>query len=329
MSNADRIMRCTIRPEEAGRPLLSFLTARFPYHTEEQWRALVGAGAIMINDLLVAPERVLQEKDVLRYYPAERPEREVDRAVTVLYDDADILVVGKTGNLPVHPAGNYFKNTLWWLLKEKYGITNPGIINRLDRETSGVTLIAKNPQADKLCRGQFAARSVTKKYTVFVEGAFGGPVHARGYITSGATAVIRKKQRFEPAAGELPEPGREAEWADTQFTLLERRGAISVVEAVPHTGRLHQIRATLGALGFPVVGDKMYGLDEGIFPRFIDDQMTQADLVKMRISRQALHASELVFCHPATGGTMVITAPLPPDMKALLCEGAPPESAKL
>ncbi|HNW45196.1 MAG TPA: RluA family pseudouridine synthase [Elusimicrobiales bacterium] len=318
MSHADRIMRCTIRPEEAGRSLLSFLEARFPYRTGEEWRGLVGAGAIMLNDEPVAPERVLAEKDVLRYYPADKPERGVDRNVTVLYDDADIIVVGKTGNLPVHPAGNYFKNTLWWILKEQLGVASPGIINRLDRETSGVTLIAKNPRANKSCREQFTARKVTKKYTVFVEGAFGAPVRARGYITAGPTSVIRKKQRFEPAACESPEPGREAQWAETQFTLLERRGAVSVLEAVPHTGRLHQIRATLLALGWPVVGDKMYGLDEGVFPRFLEDLLTPADAALMRLGRQALHASELTFRHPATGAPLTITAPLPPDMRALL-----------
>jgi len=318
MSNADRIMRCTIRPEEAGRTLISFLAERFSYRTERDWRALVGAGAIMINDELVAPERLLREKDVLRYYPADKPEREVDRGVTVLYDDADIIVVNKPGNLPVHPAGNYFKNTLWWLLKERHGVAVPGIINRLDRETSGVTLIARNPAANKICRAQFTARSVTKKYTVIVEGAFGEAVRARGYITGGATSVIRKKQRFEPSDSGLPAPGREADWADTQFTLLERRGPLSVVEAVPHTGRLHQIRATLLALGCPVVGDKMYGLDEGVFLRFLEDRLTPEDAVKMRLGRQALHASELTFRHPATGAELTIAAPLPPDMAELL-----------
>lgn len=317
MSNFDRVMRCTIRPEEAGGSLLAFLLKRFPFHTAEEWRGLVGAGVILINGGPAAPERALLEKDVLRYYPAELPERDVDTGVTVLYDDPEIIAVSKTGNLPVHPAGNYFKNTLWWLLKEKLGVAEPRMINRLDRETSGVVLVAKNPRAGKACGAQFTARSVLKKYTVFVEGAFGGPVHARGYMKAGPEFGVHKKQEFEPSDGETPAPGREAGWADTKFTLLERRGAISVVEAVPHTGRLHQLRATLLALGFPVVGDKVYGPDEGIFRRFLDDRLTPGDAVKLRLGRQALHASELTFSHPSTGERLTITAPLPPDLAGL------------
>ena len=99
--------------------------------------------------------------------------------------------------------------------------------------------------------------------------------------------------------------------------MRERRGGVSLLEAVPHTGRLHQIRATLSFLGCPVVGDKMYGLDEGIFLRFIEERTTPQDAAKMRLGRQALHASDLSFSHPSDGRPMVIAAPLPPDMRGL------------
>jgi len=318
MSDASRIMRCTISRQNAGGSLISFLSARFPYHTAEEWTRLAEGGTVLLNDAPPDHGRLLMEGDVVRYYPAEKPEAYVDTAVTVLHEDEDIILVDKTGNLPAHPAGKYFKNTLWWILIKRLHVPNPGIINRLDRETSGVTLIAKNPRADRICRRQFSERSITKKYTVFTEGTFQGPAHARGYIVPGSTSIMRKKQMFEHSELAAPEPGRENQWAETGFTLLEKRGGISVLEAIPHTGRLHQIRATLSALGYPVVGDKIYGLDEGVFPRFLEDKMTAEDAARMRMKRQALHASELTFRHPTGGQPMTITAPLPPDMAALL-----------
>lgn len=314
----DRIMRYTILPEHAGRTVSDFLGKRFPYHTAEEWGRFAGAGAVSVNDRTAGADLVLNENDVVGYCASGVTEPRVDEDITILYEDRDIIVVNKTGNLPVHPAGKYFKNTLWAILQDRFDVAEPSIINRLDRETSGVTLVARNSRAAEMCRRQFNCRSVMKKYTALVEGALEGPVHARGYIVNCADSAIRKKRRFEPASGPTPEPGREAEWADTKFASLERHGGVSLLEAVPHTGRLHQIRATLSFLGCPVVGDKMYGLDEGIFLRFIKEQVTPQDAAAMRIGRQALHASELGFSHPSDGHPMVVNAPLPPDMRGLL-----------
>jgi 23S rRNA pseudouridine955/2504/2580 synthase/23S rRNA pseudouridine1911/1915/1917 synthase len=314
----DRIMRYIILPEHTGRTVADFLGKRFPYHTVEEWGRFAGAGAVSVNDRPAGAGLVLNENDVIGYCAGGVTEPRVDEAITILYEDRDIIVVNKTGNLPVHPAGKYFKNTLWGILKDRFDVAEPSIINRLDRETSGVTLVAKNRRAADICRQQFNCRSVIKKYTALAEGVLERPVHARGYIVNCADSAIRKKRRFEPAGGELPEPGREAEWAETKFTPLERHGGLSVVEAVPHTGRLHQIRATLSFLGCPVAGDKMYGLDEGIFLRFIEERTTPQDAAKMRIGRQALHASELSFNHPSDGRPMAVAAPMPPDMRGLL-----------
>ncbi|OGR66881.1 MAG: hypothetical protein A2081_03160 [Elusimicrobia bacterium GWC2_61_19] len=311
-------MRYTVPRENAGVRLVPFLAARFPYNSPEEWARLAGGGAVRINDALPEPGRVLMEGDVIQYFPAAAPEPDVDTAVTVLYEDRDIILVNKSGDLPAHPAGRYFKNTLWWVLRERLNVAEPSIVNRLDRETSGVTLVARNARAALNCRRQFAARSVIKKYTVVIEGAFERAVRARGYIVQAKASAIRKKRQFEPSAEARPAPGREAEWAETLFTPLKSAGGLSVLEAVPHTGRLHQIRATLSALGCPVVGDKMYGLDELVFLRMIEGRLTPEDSIKMRLARQALHAGELTFLHPADGRPMTITAPLPADMVRLL-----------
>lgn len=317
LTGGERILRCVIRKENAGGPLISFLGARFPYHSPEEWARLAAAGAVRLNGDIPAPDRALAEGDIVQYFLADAPEPEVNTAVTVLYEDRDIVLVDKPGDLPAHPAGRYFKNTLWWLLRERLSVAEPSIINRLDRETSGVTLVAKNARAALACRRQFSERGVIKKYTAITEGAFERAVHARGYIVPAKTSAIRKKRQFEPSTEAGPAPGREAEWAETIFTPVKSAGGLSVLEARPHTGRLHQIRATLLFLGCPVVGDKMYGLDELIFLRMIEGRMTPEDPVKMRIARQALHAGELIFRHPADGRHMAVTAPLPPDMRGL------------
>jgi 23S rRNA pseudouridine955/2504/2580 synthase/23S rRNA pseudouridine1911/1915/1917 synthase len=311
-------MRCAVRPENAGGSLVSFLAAKYPYHSAEEWTRLAAEGRVLLNAAPPDPGRVLAAGDMVQYFPAEAPEPQSDLAVTVLYEDPDLIVINKTGDLPVHPAGRYFKNTLWWLLRERLNVPEPSIVNRLDRETSGVTLVAKTLRAARSCREQFNLRSVVKKYAALIEGSFEGPVHARGYIAPAAVSAVRKKQQFYPSDAAGPEAGREAQWAETLFTPVKRAGDISLVEALPHTGRLHQIRAMLLSLGRPVVGDKLYGLDETVFLRLAAGKMTLSDAARMRVGRQALHAGSLSFRHPADGRPMTITAPLPPDMLGLL-----------
>lgn len=317
MINGARRMSCTVGPAGAGLALSAFLSARFSYHTPEEWAALAGAGALLVNGEAAAPGRTLAAGDDVLYVPPYRPEPRVDREVKVLYEDACIMAVSKPGNLPAHPGGRYFRNTLWGVLKDDLDLAEPDIINRLDRETSGVTLVAKNRRAAAACRAQFEARSVVKFYTAFAEGDFEGPVRARGYIVPCSGSAIRKKRLFVPSASAGPEPGREADWADTALKPLRSAGGLTELDVRPYTGRLHQIRATLLALGRPLAGDKMYGLDEGIFLRFLADAMTSEDLARLRLGRQALHARELRFRHPEDGRPMRIEAPLPGDLAAL------------
>lgn len=328
MQGKERILRCAALPADSGLELAAFLAARFPYHGREGWAALAAAGALLVNGAAAGAGLVLCAGDEVRYVPPPRPEPPVDLSVGVLYEDADIMLVNKPGNLPAHPAGRYFNNTLWRVLKDRLGVPEPSIINRLDRETSGVVLVARHGRAADICRRQFDARAVTKKYTVFAEGDFPGPLRARGYIAPAAGAAVRKKMAFTRSALAAPEPGAESRWADTEFLPVERRGGFTVLEALPHTGRLHQLRATLLALGFPVTGDKVYGADETVFLRFLEDGLTAGDRARLRLPRQALHAAELSFRHPADGRPMTVRAPLPADMACLLAGAGGPLTKK-
>jgi len=316
----ERVLSCAVDSGRAGLTLSAFLASRFPYRSEPQWAAMAAAGAVLVNGGPAAAGMVLSAGYEVRYRPASAKEPPVDGRVAVLYEDADIMVVNKSGNLPVHPAGRYFRNTLWRILREELGVPEPSIINRLDRETSGVVLAARNRAAAAACRLQFDRREVGKAYLVLTEGGPAAPLRAAGYMTACAGSAIRKKRLFVPSASPAPEPGRASDWAETFFTPLRAAGELRLLRAEPRTGRLHQIRATLLALGWPVAGDKMYGRDEGLFLRFLSDGFTPEDRASLRIGRQALHASELSFRHPSDGRRMSVKAPLPADMAALCGE---------
>ncbi len=318
-----REMTFTISAKDARKQLSAFLAGRFTYHTQPEWERLVAQGRVSVNGGAAAPDAVLREGDVLRYDASGVPEPPVDARADVVLDDPLLLVVNKSGNLPCHPGGRYFNHTLWALVKERHGLADPVLINRIDRETSGLVMIAKTPEAaHNLCR-QFAAHTVEKRYTVWVEGAFPERLATAGWLCADPASVIRKKRRFvaAPAGSAAPDPA--CEWAETVFERVRACDGFSVVSAAPHTGRLHQIRATLLSSGFPVVGDKVYGVDETLFLRFCQDALTEADWARLRLKRQALHARYLRFRHPRFGAWTELEAPEPADMAALAGAAGP------
>ena len=145
----------------------------------------------------------------------------------------------------------------------------------------------------------------------------------RGTLHPARGCGVRKMRLFvregeappAPDSGAAIVPTGPGQLCETRFRLLDQRGGFALVEAEPVTGRVHQIRATLRAMGLPVVGDKLYGPDPGIYARLCDDAMTEADRASLLLPRQALHAASIAFPHPFTGALIHVEAPLPPDMK--------------
>ena len=312
-----REMTFTIREKDAGKTLVAFLVARFTYHDSEEWSRLISEGRVRVNGYATVPAVMLKPDDVLRYDASDIPEPPVDETFGVVSDDPMLLVVDKSGKLPCHPGGRYFNHTLWAFLKARYGLEDPVLVNRIDRETSGLVLVAKVPEAAHNLWKQFATHKVVKRYTVFVEGEFPERLDASGWLCVDPASAIRKKRRFLPAAAGSSAPEKEAEWSETAFERVRLCDGFSVVTALPRTGRLHQIRATLLSLGFPVVGDKLYGVDENLFLKFCEDALTEEDRKRLRLRRQALHAGYIQFRHPRFGALTELTAPLPQDMSAL------------
>jgi len=307
-------------PETAdGTAVADFLAARFSYNDRTGWCERIAAGAVTINGRPCTPDLLLKTGDRLNYEPDNRPEPPVDFNIGIVLDDDDLLIVNKSGNLPCHPGGRYFNHTLWAWLKKERGLDDFTFVNRIDRETSGLVVIAKNFAASENCRKQFSGRKVVKRYKTLVESAdFPVELETAGWLVADTESAIRKKRKFIQGGSSDTSPSADAEWAETKFRLIKQCGEIALIEAEPHTGRLHQIRATLLALGFPIVGDKLYGVDETLFLRFCKDTLTDTDRARLRMNRQALHASGLNFHHPKFGRPVTVDLDLPDDMQQLL-----------
>ncbi|HSR35778.1 MAG TPA: RluA family pseudouridine synthase [Desulfurivibrionaceae bacterium] len=309
-----RTLRTRIALPDAGYALVDFLTRRFTYLDNAAWREEISAGRVLINHTPADADAILTSGDEVVSLLPEIIEPEVATDYRVVHEDDDLLVLDKPAPLPCHPGGRYFRHTLWGLLKEKHRLETFFFVNRLDRETSGLVLVAKNAIAARHCAKQFASHEVNKDYLVLVEGDFPEqPVHATGWLAVDTESMVRKKMRFYSE-----QPSRDAKGCATDFMLRDHGNGMSLLVARPRTGRCHQIRATLLALGFPVVGDKLYGVDESFFIRFINNQFTTEDWQRLRIPRQALHASRLTIVHPATGLPLTLTAPLPNELTDLL-----------
>jgi 23S rRNA pseudouridine955/2504/2580 synthase/23S rRNA pseudouridine1911/1915/1917 synthase len=302
----------------AGVALADYLAGRFPYHDRAGWCGRIRSGHVTVNARIGLPDAALRAGDRLAYDTSDIPEPPVDFTIGIVSDDADLLIVNKSGNLPCHPGGRYFNHTLWTWLKEARGLAEPALVNRIDRETSGLVVVAKNPAAAHNCGKQFANRQVGKRYAVLIEAdAFPATLDGAGWLLPDTVSAVRKKRRV--VLGSVADsPGTEAAWVETRFRLLAQRRGVALIEAEPLTGRLHQIRATLLALGYPVVGDKLYGRDETAFIRFCQGRLTDADRSALRMDRQALHASGLSFRHPRFGLPVSYQLALPDDMQRVL-----------
>lgn len=309
----ERQVRCQVTAAEAGQRLDRFLARRFDYHSRAEWARLLAAGAIRRNGQPAKAAARLQAGDELQYLLPGHVEPAVDPACPELYRDGALLVLNKSGNLPMHPAGPYFRHTLWHQLRDRLG-AGFHLVNRLDRETSGAVLVALDEAAGSQLAVQFQEHRVEKEYLAVVEGTVAAPFSVEGWLAPDPESAVRVKRRLWPR-----DPGG-GESASTHFEPLASRAGLSLLRCRPRSGRRHQLRASLLAAGFPLVGDKLYGLDETLYLHFIAGTLTAADQARLRLPRQALHAAALSFIHPASGQPLRVEAPPPSDLAAFLAQ---------
>ena len=303
-------------PDTVGEERLDrYLSSRFNYRTRTQWVQIIKSGRVQVNGSVVRPSQPLRPGFRIDYEPEPIAEPSVSFEIGLLHEDSSLLAVDKPGDLPVHPSGRYFRNTLLSHLLEERGQTldRPGlrVVHRLDRETSGVIVFGKTREVAGALGQQFETRTAKKRYLLVVHGA----PNEEEFEVDGALGP-RRNSRIRKAVGVVPEG--EGRPARTEFQVLARGEHHSLLLARPLTGRLHQIRVHVQHAGFPIVGDKMYGLDEGIFLRFISgEELGPEDTARLVHPRQALHAYTLSLTHPATGAAFELRAPLPADLQEL------------
>ena len=292
-----------VEAESTGMRLDQFLTQRKVLGTRSQVQRLIESGGVRVGARAIKPGTTLRlgERVVVRRPPppvlqAEAAPIELD----VLYEDECLLAINKPAGLVVHPAPGHWQGTLVSALLHRWRTPPPGldparlgIVHRLDKDTSGVLLIAKTAAALAELGRQFHDREIDKQYLALV---WGVPRRSRGTIDEpiGRHPVHRQRMAVRPR-------GRTAV---TRYEVLEAWNDIALVRAHPETGRTHQIRVHMAALGHPLVADRLYARGRG-----------SRDL---GIARQALHAEAISFRHPATGAPMRIAAPLAPDFAAAL-----------
>ncbi|MBR7127140.1 MAG: RluA family pseudouridine synthase [Lentisphaeria bacterium] len=307
-----RVIKSRVNHLAQGKTLLEYLSGRFTYHDLLMWQREVNSGRLKLNGKVVPQDTVLRCGDEISYLPETVAEPNVDLNYKIVFEDDYVVVIDKPGNLPTHPAGAYMQNTLWFQLRKIYGNIFP--VNRLDMETSGLLIFTKDPKL----QAKFVESIEYKEYYVLVHGCFQGEVQATGFIYKDNSSALRKKRKFSYDYPLDIEENLKVETSSTFFEAVKSNDRFTLIKAVLGTGRTHQIRATLSSLGFPVVGDKIYGLNEDFFLKRREDRLTAEDRELLILNRQALHSHRLIFRHVVTDKVMEFSTPIPKEISDLL-----------
>src|ERR1039458_2021396 len=299
----------TVPIDSAGDRLDLFLVRQMPVWSRSQISRLVRDGLVMLGTAPAKKAGQVIEGGTQITVTAEHEESHAapeNLALAVVYEDADLLVVNKAAGMVVHIGAGVTSGTLVNALLHHInslssagGEQRPGIVHRLDKMTSGLVVVAKNDAAHRRLSDQFKSREVHKTYVALVHGRMASD---SGEITRPVGRDPRRRTRMK-VGGIAP---REAL---TKYRVRRRIGQFTLVDAMPQTGRTHQIRVHLASLGHPVVGDNTYGAPTKL--RFGKKE-------ELTVRRGLVHASRRAFAHPITGAPLQFDAPLPAELAAFL-----------
>lgn len=296
-----------------------YLTRLHPNYSRAAFQRVIEDQGVLVNGLPVKMARRLRVNDCVEFRLPETPDRTLppeDIPLDVLYDDDSLIVINKPANMIVHPGRGNYMGTLAGALQFHFdklsdiaGKYRAGIVHRLDRDTSGVLVVAKDNTVHANLSSQFEERTVEKEYRAI---CWGEVSFDRDYIETHVRVSYRNRERMMVC----PE-GNNSRFAATFYEVLERHKGFSFMRLCPQTGRTHQLRVHMHHLGHPMVADRLYEGRAGLWMSDLIDNVPE-DQDEVLIQRQALHALKLAFNHPVTGQRMEFEAPLPDDFQKAL-----------
>lgn len=305
-----------IRPVHGGRRLDAFLAARFSNRSRAFFQRLIKGGYVLVNGRAVKPSTDISGGDLVHLELPPPPKREIipeNIPLDILYEDDYFVVINKPAAMIVHPArgnwGGTLVNALTWHFQQLSGVNGPerpGILHRLDRDTTGIIVVAKNDLAHAQIARQWENRRVRKEYLALVQGA---PQLDADLIDRpiGRNPKVREKMAVD---------GLNSRDAVTVYEVQRRFRGFAAIVARPRTGRTHQIRVHLASVGLKILADSMYSSRSKFTLADITGRAEDASTVLL--DRQALHARRLSLWHPITGKPMTFEAPIPEDMRRTL-----------
>ncbi len=295
----DRVI--SIQAETTGQRLDHCIVEALPDLSRSEVQRLIKAGQVLVNNTPSKPAYRLEQGDEITVsLPTSSPDvvEPEDIPLTIVYEDGDLAVIDKPAGMVVHPAFGNRSGTLvnaalsrWPEMREVGGEERAGIVHRLDKETSGLLVLAKNTASLEALQAQFKTRTVYKCYIALVEGV---PGNSSGLIDAPIGRDPKQRKRMTVARDGRP--------AETRYDLIEDLGTNALLSLVLHTGRTHQIRVHLAWLGHPVVGDTVYGYRKQ----------------RIKMKRLFLHAADLHIDSPGTGERLEFQAPLPDSLENIL-----------
>jgi 23S rRNA pseudouridine1911/1915/1917 synthase len=324
----------TVEARAHGWRVDHFLARLYPNYSRALFQRAIEQQAVLVNGLAVRASRRLRVNDLLSVRLPEQADETLppeDLPLEIVYEDESLVVINKAAGMITHPGKANYRGTLAGALQFHFdslsdlaGKLRPGIVHRLDRDTSGLIVVAKDNQIHHVLSRQFERRLVTKEYRAIVWGVV---EHDTGRIDTHLRVNPKRREAMM-----ICEPGGNARQAVTEYEVLERFYDFTYVRLLPKTGRTHQLRVHMRHLGHPIVSDRLYGGRMALTRQYLAGEAdakalrgkrrgspalspTETDVL---ISRQALHAHRLAFQHPVTDEPVSFEAKLPPDMENTL-----------
>ena len=302
---SSKIIIKNVEPEYNGQRIDKFLSETLPEYSRSFIQKVVKDGGVLVDEKCVKSNYKLSAGQILKLNVPELVEPDIipeDIALDILYEDDDIIVVNKPKGMVVHPAAGHYTgtlvNALMYHCRDNLsginGVTRPGIVHRIDMNTTGVLVACKNDAAHIFLSEQLAVHSITRKYNAIVHNSFkenSGTVDA----PIGRHQIDRKKMAIDYKNGRN---------AVTHYSVISNYGKYAYIECQLETGRTHQIRVHMSSIGHPLLGDDVYGSGKSPY----------------RLEGQTLHARVLGFVHPSTGKYMEFEAPLPDYFKEIIVD---------